>query len=80
MHKLNTNILNNNSLTYFFHRNIFDNTQNLSDLSRNPSDITQNIAESIPKRHIPLSVTPYGSGNTPDMIGTFLQSMINNRL
>jgi hypothetical protein len=37
-------------------------------------------SESIPKRRIPLSVTPYGSGNTPDMIETPLQSMINNQL
>jgi hypothetical protein len=37
-------------------------------------------SESIPKRRIPLSVTPYGSENTPDMIETRLQSMINNQL
>jgi hypothetical protein len=32
-----------------------------------------------PKHHIPLSVTPYGSRNTPDMIKTTLRSMTNNR-
>jgi hypothetical protein len=39
-----------------------------------------NNSESIPKRHMPLSVTPYESGNTQDMIETPLQSMINSQL
>jgi hypothetical protein len=39
-----------------------------------------NNSKSIPKRHIPLSVTPRGLGNTSDMIETSLQSMINNQL
>jgi hypothetical protein len=37
-------------------------------------------SESIPKHRIPLSVTPYELGNTPDMIETPLQSMIINLL
>ena len=33
-----------------------------------------------PKAFIPLSVSPYGSGRTPDMIETPLRSMINRVL
>jgi hypothetical protein len=58
-------------------RNFRWNAQNSSILPRScPTcwDIT------ITKHRIPLSVTSYESANTPDMIETPLQSMINNQL
>jgi hypothetical protein len=36
-------------------------------------------SELIPKRRIPLRVTPYGSENTLNMIEIPLQTMVNNQ-